>query len=205
MIAHAGSGVNARFFRTLPSEAAGLPWGDVDLDRGVIRVVRSRHLYEDSAPKTGQAMRTVETLPGTVRILQDIQPLRVTPETPVVTNTKGRAIEPKAFSSARWYSCLRALGIRQRGIYATKDTYITALTAGVNTTWLEEQTGVRYETLRRHYGKWLRTEGADQLRKLAGLAPTDDDAEGDREPNWCEEGDLNPSDGGKSLKKSRGR
>src|SRR5262249_27676695 len=37
--------------------------------------------------------------------------------------------------------------------------------------WLEAQTGVRYETLRRHYGKWLRTEGADQLRKLANLAP----------------------------------
>ena len=38
-------------------------------------------------------------------------------------------------------------------MYATKDKYIsTALTAGVNTSWLEAQTGVRYETLRRHYG-----------------------------------------------------
>jgi len=54
-----------------------------------------------------------------------------------------------------------------------KDTYIsTALTAGVNTAWLEAQTGVRYETLRRHYGKWLRTEGTDQLKKMARLAPS---------------------------------
>ena len=53
-----------------------------------------------------------------------------------------------------------------------KDTYIsTALTAGVNISWLEAQAGVRYETLKRHYGKWLRTEGADQLEKLARLAP----------------------------------
>jgi len=47
----------------------------------------------------------------------------------------------------------------------------TAMTAGVNTAWLEAQAGVRYETLKRHYGKWLRTEGADQLEKLSRLAP----------------------------------
>ena len=52
-------------------------------------------------------------------------------------------------------------------MYATKDTYIsTALTAGVNTSWLEAQTVVGYETLRWHYGKWLRTEGPDQLKKI---------------------------------------
>ena len=45
------------------------------------------------------------------------------------------------------------------------------MTAGVNTAWLEAQTGVRYETLKRDYGKWLRAEGADQLEKLARLAP----------------------------------
>jgi len=38
--------------------------------------------------------------------------------------------------------------------HATKDTYISvALSAGVKIPWLEAQTGVRYETLRRHYGK----------------------------------------------------
>ena len=46
-----------------------------------------------------------------------------------------------------------------------------ALTAGISPALLEEQTGVRYETLRRHYGRWLRTEGAEQLRRLADLAP----------------------------------
>lgn len=68
--------------------------------------------------------------------------------------------------------CLRALGIRQRGLYAMKDTYIsTALTAGVNISWLEAQTGVRYETLKRHDGKWLRMEGADQLENSPGWPP----------------------------------
>lgn len=64
-------------------------------------------------------------------------------------------IEPKAFSR-HWYDCLRALGIRQRGMYCMKDTFVTmALSVGVKIAWLEAQTGVAYETLRRHYGRWM--------------------------------------------------
>jgi integrase len=185
-----------------PSEAAGLRWSDVDLDARVVRIVRSRHLYEESAPKTAQAMRTVELFPETVRLLRVIEPLRVTPDMYVFTTTGGRPIEPKAFS-AHWYRCLRALGIRVRGMYATKDTYIsTALTAGVNPAWLEAQTGVRYETLRRHYGQFVRTEGADQLEKMARLAPRlaprnfeEPEALDIAEEEKCEEGDLNPKKG----------
>jgi len=186
-----------------PSEVSGLRWGDVDLDAGIVRVVRSRHLWEDSAPKTGPAARTVELLPETVRLIRAIQPLNVTPEMPVFTNLEGGPIEPNSLLR-HWYPCLRAIGIRVRGLYAMKDTYIsTALTAGVNTTWLEAQTGVRYETMKRHYGKWLRLEGTDQLRKIElsarRLAPTlapadfDDDEDVDlAEEEKCERGDLNP-------------
>ena len=90
---------------------------------------------------------------------------------PVFKNTTGHPIEPNSFLMP-WYRCLRALGIRQRGLYATKDTYVSAaLTAGVDIAWLEAQTGVRYETLKRHYGKWLRTQGQDQLRNSANWPP----------------------------------
>lgn len=108
-----------------PSEAAGLRWGDVDLERGVLRVVRFRHVYE---------------IP-----------------------------------------------------------------------WLEAQTGVRSETLRRHYGTWLRVEGGDQLEKLARLAPslapshTDDAQVSDiTELEKCEEGDLNPKRRPRQRGKSKG-
>lgn len=148
-----------------PSEAAALRWKDVDLEGRVVRIVRSRHLYEESAPKTAQAMRTVELFPETARILRSIEPLRVTPDMYVFTTTSGGPIEPKAFST-HWYRCLRALDIRVRGMYATKDTYIsTALTAGVNTSWLEAQTGVRYETLRRHYGSGYARKGRISSKK----------------------------------------
>ena len=51
----------------------------------------------------------------------------------------------------------RALGIRVRGLYSTKDTFVsTALQVGVKIAWLESQTGVNYITLRRHYGSGCR-------------------------------------------------
>lgn len=154
-----------------PSEASGLRWGEVDLGARVVRVVRSRHLWEESAPKTAQAARTVDLVPETVRLLRALQPLHTTPEMPVFTNIAGAPIEPNSFLRP-WYACLRALGIRVRGLYCMKDTFVSnALTAGVNTAWLEAQTGVRYDTLRRHYGTWLRNEGASQIQKLIDFAP----------------------------------
>jgi hypothetical protein len=120
--------------------------------------------------KTAQAERRVVLTLGTVRIPRTIQPLRIAPDVHVFVNTEARPIEPKRFD--HWYACLRALGIRVRGPYSTKNTYVShALTAGISPALLEEQTGVRYETLKKHYGKWLRTEGVAQLRTLAALAP----------------------------------
>src|SRR5262245_47166205 len=68
-----------------------------------------------------------------------------------------RPIEPKHFSE-HWHDCLRDLGIRPRGLYATKDTAMTvALATGREDVvlWLVNQTGVAVETLRRHYGKFI--------------------------------------------------
>jgi hypothetical protein len=82
--------------------------------------------------------------PETVRLLRDLQPLHVTPETSVFTTMRRQPIEPKTFSD-HWYDCLRALGIRVRGLYCTKDTFVTtALQKGVKIAWLETQTGVNY-------------------------------------------------------------
>src|SRR5437870_1370425 len=59
-----------------------------------------------------------------------------------------------------------------RGLYCTKDTFVTtSLNAGVKIAWLEQQTGVAYATLRRHYGKWMPSEGESELLRFAALDP----------------------------------
>ena len=60
-----------------------------------------------------------------------------------------------------------------RGLYSTKDTFVSAaLQAGVKIVRLENQTGVNYVALRRHYGKWMPTEGASELARFRALDPT---------------------------------
>ena len=43
---------------------------------------------------------------------------------------------------------------------------------GVKIAWLETQMGVNYATLRRHYGKWMSTEGQSELRRFEDVDPT---------------------------------
>jgi hypothetical protein len=82
--------------------------------------------------------------------------------------TPKHLVEPKNFSE-HWYPSFRALGIRPRGLYTTKDTCVTtAIKRGVKIGWLESQTGVGYATLKRHYGKWLRDESREDLRLFVG-------------------------------------
>ena len=48
----------------------------------------------------------------------------------------------------------------------------TALLAGVKPAWLEQQTGVSYETLGRHYGRWMASEVASELRHFEAFDST---------------------------------
>jgi integrase len=151
-----------------PSEASGLEVQDFDSATARLHVRQSRHLYEVAEPKTRSANRWIELHPETARLLRDILPLHVTPDAPLFVNLDGRPLEPKRFSE-HWYRCLRALGIRQRGLYCTKDTFVTtSLQAGVRIAWLEAQTGVNYATLRRHYGKWITLEGTSEWARFQG-------------------------------------
>jgi integrase len=116
----------------------------------------------------------------TLALLREIQPLRAKPTDPVFVNTDGAPIENQSFWT-HWNACMRALGIRSRGIYALQDTYVSnALTAGVNITWLEQQVGVSYVTIRRHYGRYLAEFGRREVEKLDDLCPDlclDEDAD----------------------------
>ena len=192
-----------------PSEAAGLQWQDLDLDRGRLHVRRSRSLWEYGDPKTDGARRTVELFPEAVWLLKMIQPLRVTPEMPVFTNTLGQPIEPNSLLQ-HWYACQRALGIRLRGLYCTKDTFVTtSLNAGVKIAWLEQQTGVAYATSAGTMGSGCRararaSSGASQpsirgssaagkLCPRAGAVRTQSSqVAGKSSGAKCERGDLNP-------------
>lgn len=151
-----------------PSEASGLQWQDIDLRRGLLYVRRSYHLRVYDGPKFPGAKRTVELLPETVRLLRTIYPLHPTPEMPVFTTTTGTPINPTSFAE-NWYRCLRACGIRERGLYCTKDTFVTEGWRTMGLDWVSAQTGVDHRTLKKHYAKWKPDPSGEALRRWAAL------------------------------------
>ena len=150
------------------------------------------------------ADRWVQLFPETVDLLRDTQPLRATPEAPVFTTTRGTPIEPKTFS-AHWYVCLRALGIRQRGLYCTKDTFVTmALHLNAKIAWLPESRTRRYGSIMGGGSRAAMkpsSDGSKRRRRTSSRGEVCPSSEGTghtgvqsaETPNekMCEEGDLN--------------
>jgi hypothetical protein len=109
-----------------------------------------RSLGHEAAPKTPSAMRTVRLTRRNVEILGNIVELYANPGDYLLKNTLGEPIEQRSFYRL-FRDAVRVLEIRPRDLYATKDTYVSvAITAGVNLTWLSDQTGVAETTLRKH-------------------------------------------------------
>lgn len=158
-----------------PSEASGLLVRDLDLERGLLFVRRSRSEYQDARPKTRQARRTVELFPAVVTVLRSIIPTDASPDRRVFTNTLGRPIEPTKFNRDHWTRALAddAVKVSHRGLYSTKDTFVTmAMMLACPPAWIEEQTGVAWATLKRHYAKWLHGEGVSPLRRFEAAQPS---------------------------------
>jgi hypothetical protein len=59
--------------------------------------------------------------------------------------------------------------VRVRGLYCTKDTYVTtALRTVGDPQWVEKQTGVALSTLKIHYEKSMPDPSRSELRRLEG-------------------------------------
>lgn len=86
---------------------------------------------------------------------------------PVFVKPNGQPIEPSSLLPHR-HRCLRACGIRGRGLYSTTDTVMaTARRVNVRKAWLEGQTGVNYATLRRHCREWRPSDDRSTLYRFA--------------------------------------
>jgi hypothetical protein len=91
-------------------------------------------------------------MPGNVKLLVQMIDASAKPDDYVFKNTLGAPIDQRSFYKL-FRAAQRKLGIRQRDLYAIKDTYVScSLTRGVNLTWLSEQTGVADAKLWKHYG-----------------------------------------------------
>jgi integrase len=167
-----------RWHGARPSEAAALTWDNVDLRKSIAFIRASFHYGAVGAPKTRTAKRSIELHPEMVELLRALRPLRPEPGAIVFPNLDGHRIRNATFWGT-WTRCLQDCRIRHRGIYALKDTFVTHTLATAEesgeverlTAWLVRQTGVRLDTLKRHYERWWPRDRAAIRATYALLDP----------------------------------
>ncbi len=167
-----------------PSEALALRWGDIDFHRQQLSISKSRYLGEDAATKTAGSEREIRAIPDILKELQKIKPAHVTEDSHVFLNEDG---VPLSYSTWRgkvsgrakksgektphgvWYRVLRATGMRPRGPYTMRHTFISiGLSNGANIKWLAEYCGTSLAMIEKHYGKYIRNDVDDQLARIMG-------------------------------------
>ncbi|AVS88058.1 hypothetical protein C8238_07210 [Paracidovorax avenae] len=160
-----------------PEELIELRWGDVDWAAGTVRVERARTAGEVKPLKTYNA-RDVDLVHEALEALEVMKPWTMVGSQDAADQELGRRIFENPITGRPWHDersqrdtfwqpALRACGIRRRRAYQTRHTYATtALSAGVNPTYIARQMGHKNaKMLFTVYAKWI--DGADRGREKA--------------------------------------
>lgn len=138
-----------------PGEMTGLRWTDVDLRNRNVRVRRSRSRRHEGPPKTPRSTRTIRISESLAGLLQSHYGLSAGPDDAVFTREAGEPIDSDHLGKY-FRRALRATGIRQRGIYHCRHTFISfALRDGAAPKWIAEYCGTSCAMIERHYGKFI--------------------------------------------------
>lgn len=131
------------------SEANGLLWEDVDLERGAIRFCRV--VIEGGEDRGGLKTQTARTFPINSQLRELLSQLPREGDRVFVT-PRGFTIDSHNFLNKIWKPLVKSLPIPYRPQYATRHTFITlCLSAGVDVAAIAAWVGNSPKTIYSHY------------------------------------------------------
>lgn len=149
-----------------PGELIALRWSDIDFNRGIIHVRRSRVLGAEDTPKTETSIREIDMLPMVRSALQAQRQLTyfTSGAGGYIFISKHKKIvfsDHRSLGRAVWNPAIKAAGIRHRNQYQARHTFASQmLTEGNDPWWLARQLGHKgTEMINRVYGKWIPDNG----------------------------------------------
>jgi hypothetical protein len=144
------------------------------------------HYADHPATKTTKSKRTITLLPPVRKYLDQIRPLHVRPNDYILKNRHGDPIDQDEFAARHFWRALRALNIRHRDFYATRDTFISVmLMHGEPAKRIAEYCGTSLAMIESSYGKWIggSQRFGEAALKAAQPKPTPKPKEGDEIEN----------------------
>ncbi|MFY9328804.1 MAG: DUF3596 domain-containing protein [Georgfuchsia sp.] len=161
------------------SEQIALEWGDVDWNKGVIRVRRASVRQRIKLPKTKSGEREVLLLPPALEALtaQKAHTLLLGGRIFHNPRTNTPWITDNQIRTSFWTPALKRAGVPYRYPYQTRHTYASMiLSAGENPLWVAQQMGHKdWGMIRKRYGRWIpdvdKSAGQRIMERLAQLGP----------------------------------
>jgi integrase len=141
------------------SELIALEWGDLDLNRGLVRVRRAYVLKQVKVTKTNSGEREVKLFPPAINALISQKSFTFLEGKQIFHNprTNARWDNDGQLRKTAWIPALKKAGVIYRYPYQTRHTYAsTLLSAGENPLWVAQQMGHKdWGMIRKRYGRWI--------------------------------------------------
>ena len=133
---------------------------NLDFARQVIRVDTGRMPRFggiEAEPKTGPREVDCSYDPTIFAVLDTVRTAKGAPEPNYVfTDPEGQPLSQEWLHKRVWLRTLRRAGLRERGQYNIRDTFISiALSAGEDPGWVAKVCGTSEEMIFRHYRTWI--------------------------------------------------
>lgn len=190
------SGKNASLFNILTGlrigELLAFGWDDIDWQRKVLHVRRSKVLNDYKVPKTPDSIREIDLnelalsllkeqleITGkkrarTVSVLQSDNKTWIKEKVRFVfynSETNQPFLNAKQFNKTFFTPFLKKAVVQHRGVGQLRHTYASQnLTAGISKDWIARQMGhTGTNMIDKHYGRWMRADAPDYANHLADV------------------------------------
>jgi len=143
------------------SEIVAIRFGWLDFSRQTVVLQRARIPRWggiEAEPKTGRRLVDCSYAPEIFRVLERIRDREIDAgaEDFVFVDSQGRPLSQEWLNKRVWKPTLRQAGIRERGQYCIRDTFITlSLSAGEDPGWVARVCGTSEQMIFRHYRNWI--------------------------------------------------
>ncbi|MGO9606865.1 MAG: tyrosine-type recombinase/integrase [Candidatus Binataceae bacterium] len=158
-----------------PSEILALRFDWLDFHRQTVHLKRGRIARwggVEAPPKTGEREVDCANAPAIFQAFGRLKrrSLETGKRDFVFTDQHGNPLSQEWLHKKVWLPTLRMLGLRTRGQYNIRDTFITlALSAGEDPGWVAQVCGTSERMIFEHYRKWMKNLRREDGRRIANL------------------------------------
>ena len=157
-------------------EIAALKWKNVELERGIIRIVETRVYGEEGRTKTVGSKRDIDILPPVVEALKDQRKMKLKGKH-VFRDQEGALMTSDHIREVIWKPILERAELEYRPPIQARHTFATmAIENGESLGWVQMMLG--HKTLQmifNNYHRWIRDEtqnnGSAMMKNLGEIFP----------------------------------